>query len=442
MGIDLLTDDLSAATNDELFSSVEAFAKAQPNEGWRHDYTLEWCDSALKKVAAFANTFGGLLLVGVKKEKTDLVCELLGVESPNEYKTRIASSIAANISPTPSYDVFECCMPSIPSKRFCVVRVKAGKALHLVTKKGLDPVYVRNEDEARPADAVQLRRLIDREREMATASQRASAQAQRLSEDLPVYRGYQSTDSTTWFHSHGPHADTYLKLALVPTEIVSIEMEKSHEDRLLKIIYELYPRVHNLLARNKANHTEHRGADFYEYVWYHKDLDYEGRWRVTGDGGIGQSTQMKYQDPQKAVWSVVDLAVYVILFLRLSIRWWKEIGYFGEGHLYAQLSVRGSDLLRDDASGNFGRFFDPRYEQTSGPTRETIRPDAILLSGGAQNHAKAEIKLTYFTAIEGLARLTTSLLNLLLRSLGHAVLWQPLEESIRLLAGSAKQPWS
>jgi hypothetical protein len=436
MAIDLFTDDLGAATNDELYSAIESFAKANVNEGWRHDFTLEWCDSALKKVAAFANTFGGVLLVGVKKQKTDLVCELRGVDSPSEYKTRIASSIAANISPTPSYDVYECRAAADPNKRFCVVRVKAGKALHLVTKKGLDPVYVRNEDEARRADATQLRRLIDREREAAASVQNASERAQRLAQALVVYREYENGNPATWSYSRRQKSDTFLRLVLLPTEVTSMALERSDENRLVSFVNELYPRVRNLVGRNEANDAENRGADFYEYVWYHKHLDYEGRWRVTGDGAVGHATQMAYRGPKKGVWSAVDLAVYIILSLRLGMQWWKAIRYFGEGDLFAQLSVGGLGLARGDASGTFVSCFDPRYEPTSRGARGSIRPDAILVSGRPRVRADAEIKLTYFTATEDLPRLTTSLLNLLVRSLGHAAIWGPLEDSVRLLAAS------
>src|SRR5260370_30066814 len=147
MSINLFTDDLSGLQNDELFTAIADFAKAQPIEGWRHDYTEKWEDPALKNIAAFANTFGGLLIIGVRKGKKDVTCELLGVESDSEYKTRIASAIAANISPVPSYSIFECHKPDAPNRRFCVIRVREGKLLHLITKKDFSPVYVRNEDE-------------------------------------------------------------------------------------------------------------------------------------------------------------------------------------------------------------------------------------------------------------------------------------------------------
>src|SRR5579864_1999358 len=162
--IDLFADDLDKPTNSELFSAIEDFAKAQPNEGFRLDYKERWSDSTLQDVAAFANTHGGLLLIGVAKDKRDIEPRVVGVESDTEYKTRIASSIASRISPIPSYQIFECHKPSEPKKKFCIVRVASGTFVHLIMMAGIAPIYVRNEDESRPADASQVRRLIEREK--------------------------------------------------------------------------------------------------------------------------------------------------------------------------------------------------------------------------------------------------------------------------------------
>src|SRR6266568_1089325 len=104
--VDLFTDDLDSLKNDQLFSAIKEFSEAQPCEGYRHDFKLKWNnDGALQSVAAFANTFGGLLFIGVKKQRTDTHATLVGVESDIELKTGIASSIATNITPTPSYNI-------------------------------------------------------------------------------------------------------------------------------------------------------------------------------------------------------------------------------------------------------------------------------------------------------------------------------------------------
>jgi predicted HTH transcriptional regulator len=96
------------------------------------DYKREWGESALKTVAAFANTFGGLLFVGVEEDQ-GRPTSIPGITTTKEEKTRIASSIAANISPTPSFDITECALPTDASKHVCLVRVRPSPALFLLT---------------------------------------------------------------------------------------------------------------------------------------------------------------------------------------------------------------------------------------------------------------------------------------------------------------------
>jgi hypothetical protein len=433
MPIDLFTDDLEAVANEQVFAAITEFAKTQPSEGWRHDYTEQWSDgSGLKNIAAFANTFGGLLIVGVRKRGKDVACELVGVESESEYKTRIASSIAANISPVPFYNVFECHKPDAPTTRFCVVRVRENKLLHLVTKRGVSPVYVRNEDEARPADAVQLRRLIEREREISALPGKISERADQLRDSLLINYGYQSDDTATWHLSVRQPSPTSLKLEMIPTETTLLELDKSHEDRLSNLIAELYPRVTETAAQGVARYAENRGAHFYEYAWYHKELDYEGRWRITSTGDIAHGTQMRcdFRGTHKA-WSVVDLARSIILFAKLSMKWWQSIRYFGEGHLHVQLHVPDLTMQRTSA-GHYTHCFDPTYSPRR-PARSDlgIRADAILASASPGTLASAETKVHYFSSTDNLPRITTSVLNQLLRCLGHAVLWEPLQASVQ-----------
>jgi hypothetical protein len=431
MSVDLFTDDLEALQNDELYDAIEEFAAAQPVEGWRLDYTQQWDDSSLKTVASFANTFGGLLIVGVKKDQNDIVCELPGVESKSEYKTRIASAIATNISPAPSYKISECLKPGTSDRRFCVVRVRESGNLHLITKKDFDPTYVRNEDETRKANSADLRRLIDRQRESPTQFEKMTERANRLRDAMIVKYDYGHKDSERWYLGPCRQSETFLKLQIVPSLTVPLELEKSHEERLGRLIYEFYPRFYDTVAQDVAKQADGRHASYYEYTAYHKNLDYESRWRITESGDIGHATQMRYEsDGIDKAWSVVDLTYYVILFLRLAMKWWHFIGYFGEGYLHAQLSVDALNLLRHPRDGYYVHAFDPTYSPVERTKRLDIRKDAISVATSSGSSANSEAKLTYFSDDEKLATLTTSTLNRLLRSLGHVVDKEKLQTNI------------
>ncbi len=226
--IDLFTSDLDALSNAELYSAIGEFAREQPNEGWRHDFTEMWDDSALKTIASFANTLGGVLIVGAAKSKTDVYSRLIGAESETEYKTKIASAIATNISPTPHYKIFECHDPGNTRKKLCVVRVQSSTAVHLISKKNVQPVYVRNEDQSIPADAVQLRRLIERERESVSNPLAALFErGRRLLVDLQLNEGYQSRNREAWHLSACQPSQTFLKMALVPVNHETFLLDRS-----------------------------------------------------------------------------------------------------------------------------------------------------------------------------------------------------------------------
>jgi predicted HTH transcriptional regulator len=129
------------------------------SEGWTLDYKERWTEGMLKHAAAFANTFGGLLVVGVS-EKDGKPQDIVGVELKSELKTQIASSISANTSPTPVFEIAECMHPKDRSRRIAVVRIRNVNKLHYYMK-GDKPVYIRNEDESSPANAAQLRSLVE-----------------------------------------------------------------------------------------------------------------------------------------------------------------------------------------------------------------------------------------------------------------------------------------
>src|SRR5258708_23984682 len=106
--VDLFSADFNTLTNDSRYSAIADFALAQPVESNRHDFKTIWNNDTLKDVAAFANTFGGILVIGVEKGQNATQATLVGLTSNSELSTGIASSIPTNISPTPSYDIMQC----------------------------------------------------------------------------------------------------------------------------------------------------------------------------------------------------------------------------------------------------------------------------------------------------------------------------------------------
>src|SRR5260370_22555359 len=104
MPIDLYRDDLNAVSGTDLFSAVTAFCRIseavqdRPQEDYRLDFKQKWKEEAIRVIASFANTFGGILFIGIAEENGKPK-DIIGADSKSEIKTKIARSIASNISP-------------------------------------------------------------------------------------------------------------------------------------------------------------------------------------------------------------------------------------------------------------------------------------------------------------------------------------------------------
>jgi hypothetical protein len=430
MATDIFTANLDSLKNDQLFELIERFAEAQPVEGWRHDYSESWTDSALKNVAGFANTFGGVLIVGIKKGAKDAACVLVGVESETEYKTRIASSIAANIAPVPAYDVFECSRPDAANKKFCIVRVRNDNRLYMITKKGFPPVFLRNEDETITANAERLRTLVDKERNAATIVQVTHHRAEQIRDGMVIGSNYQDTSTDNWYRSPRQQPTTFLKLQLIANDIIPFELTKTHEDMLWRLISTFYQRFYRNVRDGTSLEADERNIDYYDRRTYQKNLDYETRWRITGTGDTGFATQVKWSHSGQHYWSVVDVCRYLAIFIRMSMKWWEFLNYFGSGNIYVQLNLDGLKILRHPEIKSFVYAVDPTWAPGPQLSHPDIRNDAILVGDSPRNSGRAEAAVDYFSATSELGDVVGTLVNKVLRSLGHAADTELLRDSL------------
>ncbi|RTH96322.1 AAA family ATPase [Thermus scotoductus] len=98
--------------------------KAEAREGQTLEFKRQWTERALEDLAAFANTEGGRLLLGVRDDG-----EIVGTRADDRELQRIANLIAAHLGITPSVRVVE--MQGLP-----VVEIRVDPAPGLVPYKG------------------------------------------------------------------------------------------------------------------------------------------------------------------------------------------------------------------------------------------------------------------------------------------------------------------
>lgn len=194
VGSDLYTADFSAITGADLYSAIVDLTRSnlapddRTAEGYTLDFKEKWNERSLRVIAAFANTFGGIIIIGVSEDKGKAK-DIVGEASKSELKTRFASAISANITPTPDYDIAECQIPGMTDRRLCVIRVRPANRIHFLALKGESPVYIRNEDQAIPAPAAELRSLIVRERDSKDSPIEAQEASNSVLDLLPIEKG-------------------------------------------------------------------------------------------------------------------------------------------------------------------------------------------------------------------------------------------------------------
>jgi hypothetical protein len=128
-------------------------------------------------------------------------------------------------------------------------------------------------------------------------------------------------------------------------------------------------------------------------------------------------------------WSLVDVVFYTMLLLKIGAKWWESLNYFGDGVLCAELNVSNLQLRRG-SSGQFLKLFGPAQGDFG------IRGETVIVHAQQRPEAKADVRVNFSTMRENLPHTVTSLMNTLLRSLGHSVLWAEFEDDMRVLSGA------
>jgi len=452
MTLDLYRDDLNRPSGTELYSAIESFCRMsepidnRPQESYLLDFKQEWGEKSLRTVASFANTFGGLLFVGISEENAKPK-EITGITSKAEIKTQIASSIASNISPTPRYDIAECSLPGQPAKRLCIVRVRKGTQLHFLTKKNEQPVYLRNADESRPAQAAELRALIEQRSAPTTL---ASDLPDRLMEwHAPFYvRTDRITPDPAQPAMRRTRSPTFFKAIALPTERRAVTLDQAMENKFREIIDRHYPGVTRLIPSGAPIEINYdRGRDWYEWQWSHNGLDYERRWRVNSRVEFGFATQTKFTSKEYgSLWSLCDIAFAIVNTLLAVGSFWEAADYFGDGILFCELNVGGLSLHKlDKYPWGFGPLFYSRgrwpdqWPMTPLNFREypfcksdvSVSQQTVSLSElHTDGSANAEADLSYASFGPELPDVAALTLNQLVRSLKHTVDFNNLKQAI------------
>jgi len=118
--LNLFLDDLALCTPTELQQAIINLARSGVEEKFRLDFKEKWePDKQCPDIVAFANSYGGLLVLGVTNDRLNFP----GIQAPakSDLKTQLASTIATRISPVPIFEVHTSPSPNNPDCALVVI---------------------------------------------------------------------------------------------------------------------------------------------------------------------------------------------------------------------------------------------------------------------------------------------------------------------------------
>ena len=118
-------------------------------EGNRLEFKERFTDSVLKTIAAFANTYGGLIIVGVNNKR-----EIVGIDVDGENYQKIINKVVNKLGITPNFEIIEV------DGRFILV-IEVGRSHIPVSVEG--KYYKRVGNTTREMNFEELKRFFQRD---------------------------------------------------------------------------------------------------------------------------------------------------------------------------------------------------------------------------------------------------------------------------------------
>jgi hypothetical protein len=325
--VDLFSVDLEKITlaDVENFLALGSPVEGRPSEGIKIDYKGKVPDDLCDTVAAFANTAGGLIFLGVEsqKRKNNIPTQIVGVTfAGGDVRAALTGKITSQVLPRPDVDIGVFGLPS--GAVVVVLRVREGTYPPYQFTHGEKIRFpIRVQDTNKMCSLRDLEQMFEKRR---TADETPEMRIQQAFA-APLFPAYvESVPNSPESRVSG----SYHSWAVRPRVRLRIRLERSFETAFQKLIQDAFPdpTLGNFWPPllNGRSHI----------VRWQSRIDMAGRGRLTmvryfecaSDGSLRFSERIDRHE-NEAGESVCDLIIAGLRFLNLTEALYRSCSYFG-----------------------------------------------------------------------------------------------------------------
>lgn len=356
----LFLSDLSkmSSVDVESFLALSNPEDQRPTETSRLDFKESLPMDIGDSVAALSNTYGGLILIGVKadKAKQNIPVDMPGATNLGpDAKARIMDLILSTVQPRPMIEDIGVAAGRMNAGLVAVIRIREGTYPPYQFQRGSTVrIPVRLQDTNRQATVREIEALFEKR----------SNQSKSPGEVVGTYNG--SDVYCTFDAPNGENRESdYHRILLVPRATMRIRQDMKFERAFEKLVLSSFPSDHGLtrkIGRGNYFQVERRepGAARTHRIW-----------RCWGDGAIGFIGNLTR--PSRRGYPVGDLAADLLCLFRLAAALWDGQNFHGGVVLSDEIACGGITFVPEfpppDGTGD--------YDLVSGINLASQRPQAF-----------------------------------------------------------------
>jgi hypothetical protein len=294
----------------DAFLALDGPADSRPREGVRIDFKENIPDWLGEIVAAYANTYGGLVVLGVAEvqgipQKRDG----LHPKGRGDLKTQIANLICSTVQPRPRFEIGVVPVDASDLTQVAVIRVEDGDyPPYMFTRGGANKIPIRVADKNQLADLRTIEALFGR-RDLTDGL--LGRQRPLPGDELYVldHEGEKTHRSST-----------QLRLWVRPHRPLRLRLDDAFERKVMRLLARATNQPTGTVTRRRGDHFQ---ATFVA----NPEVNYEHAWRVGSDGSVGFATQILASTGDRIF--LQDIVDDVLRFCSACISLLSELEYPG-----------------------------------------------------------------------------------------------------------------